>query len=97
MNERNEKLAMMLAADAPAAHDLRFELAVMARIEQRRFARGMALNLMLALGLAVTLALLMPGFDVAAQLMAGINHWLTPMVAVALTLPFCVWMLRRTV
>lgn len=97
MSERNEKMAAMLAADAPAARDLAFELAVMDRIERRRFARGMALNLMLGLGAALVLAMLMPGFDVAAQLMAGINRWLMPAAAVALTLPFCWWMLRRVV
>ncbi|HEY5347870.1 MAG TPA: hypothetical protein VIJ72_06730 [Rhizomicrobium sp.] len=97
MSERNEKMAAMLAADAPAARDLAFELTVMDRIERRRFARGMALNLMLGLGAALVLAMLMPGFDVAAQLMAGINRWLTPAVAVALTLPFCWWMVRRTI
>lgn len=73
MSERNEKLAAMLAADAPAARDLGFEIAVMARIEQRRFRRELARNLVLAAGAALLLALLAPQLDWAAAWAARID------------------------
>jgi hypothetical protein len=62
MSERNEQMAVMLAADAPA-RDLAFEIAVMAKIEQRRFVRDMARNLGAALLAALVLALVMPTLD----------------------------------
>lgn len=59
MNERNEKMAAMLVADVPA-RDLPFEIALLAKIERRRFRRGLAANGMLALVACLVLALAMP-------------------------------------
>jgi hypothetical protein len=59
MNERNERMAAMLATDVPA-RDLAFEIAVLARIERRRFRREIARNLMAAAVAAVLLALVIP-------------------------------------
>ncbi|MBW8707941.1 MAG: hypothetical protein JF627_01490 [Alphaproteobacteria bacterium] len=59
MSERNEKMAAMLAAAAPA-RDPGFEIAVLARIEQRRFRRSLAWNLLAAIGAALLLAFVMP-------------------------------------
>lgn len=58
MNERNEQMAAMLA-DGPA-RDLGFEIAVLARIEQRRFRRALARNVAVAAGVALLLALVVP-------------------------------------
>ena len=63
MSERNGQIAAMLAADAPAARDLAFEIAVMAKIEQRRFRRGVALNIALGVAAVLLLALVMPGIQ----------------------------------
>jgi hypothetical protein len=76
MNERNEKMAAMLAADVPA-RDLAFEIAVLARIEQRRFVRGVALNLAMAAGVALLLALVMPQLDL------GLDGWSDALTALA--------------
>jgi hypothetical protein len=59
MNERNERMAAMLATDVPA-RDLAFEIAVLARIERRRFRGEIARNLMAAAVAAVLLALVIP-------------------------------------
>ncbi|MBV9548633.1 MAG: hypothetical protein JO256_03055, partial [Alphaproteobacteria bacterium] len=63
MSERNDKVAAMLAADAPAGRDLAFEIAVLTKIERRRFVRETARNLAVATGVALLLGLLMPQFD----------------------------------
>ena len=68
MSERNEQMAAMLAADAPA-RDPAFEIAVLARIEQRRFRRGVARNLAAAAGVALLLAFIMPRLDL------GFDGW----------------------
>jgi hypothetical protein len=66
MSERNEAMAAMLA-DGPA-RDMTFEIAVLARMERRRFVRGMARNLLAACGTALLLSLVVPrlAFDIGA-------------------------------
>jgi hypothetical protein len=56
----DEKLRALMAMDAPAARDPSFQLAVMARIEQRRFHRAILVNVTVALAVALVLALAMP-------------------------------------
>jgi len=79
MNERNEQRTAMLA-DVPA-RDLGFEIAVLARIEHRRFRRALARNLLVAAGVAVLLALVMP------RLNLDFSAWGTALAAVAGNLP----------
>lgn len=55
-----EKLKELMAADAPAAHDLVFQLDVMARIERRQFRRALLTNVAMALLAALLLALIAP-------------------------------------
>lgn len=59
----SQDLKRLLMADAPAARDARFEIAVLARIEQRRFRRGLAANMALAAAATLLLALVMPGLQ----------------------------------
>jgi hypothetical protein len=95
MSERNETVARMLAADAPAGRDFAFQLAVMAKIEQRRFQRGMILNIALTLAVTLLLALLMPGLEpVLWQAVSGIDPGLTAalVVSASLVLP---WLATR--
>ena len=54
------QISRLLAEAAPPARDPAFELAVLARIEQRRFRRALMLNLALALAASLLLALVMP-------------------------------------
>jgi hypothetical protein len=56
----NDALKHLVMADAPAARDANFEIAVLARIEQRRFWRGLAGQAALAVMAAIVLALVMP-------------------------------------
>jgi hypothetical protein len=70
MSERNETMAAMLAADVPG-HDLAFEIAVLARVERRRFVREQARNLGAAALAALLLALVMPQLTVIPVLAAG--------------------------
>ena len=72
MSERNETMAKLLAADAPAARDMACELAVMARIEQRRFAGTVTRSLGLAAVAALGLASLAPFLD---SLPAALDGW----------------------
>jgi hypothetical protein len=57
------KLAALLAADMPPASDPRFVVAVMARIEQRRFRRELAMTAGLAVCAMALLALLAPSLE----------------------------------
>jgi len=96
MSERNEKMAAMLAADAPAAHDMAFQVAVMAKIEQRRYQRGLAVNLVLTAALTCLLALVMPGLEpVLRETASGMG--LVPVAAMliiaSMALPW--WLTRR--
>ncbi len=95
MNERNEKMAAMLATDAPAARDMAFQLVVMAKIEQRRYRRGMTRNIALTLAATALLAMVMPGLEsVFQQAGSSMNSWLTALlIAASMTLPW--WMTRR--
>jgi hypothetical protein len=100
MSGRNEKVAAMLAAEAPAARDLAFEIAVLARIERRRFARNMARNLAVVAAAALLLALIMPQLDWAATLAASWSSVLsqltagTPVLMALLVAGFAAWYYR---
>jgi len=95
MSERNEKMAMLLAAGAPVARDMAFQLAVMAKIEQRRYRRGMALNIALTVTATALLALVMPGLEpVIRQIGSGMGPGLTALlIGASMILPW--WMTRR--
>jgi hypothetical protein len=58
-------LTALLTADSPPAADPRFVVAVMARIEQRRFHRELAMILSLGACAMVLLALLAPSLEIA--------------------------------
>jgi hypothetical protein len=58
------KLTALLGAEAPPASDPRFVVAVMARIEQRRFLREVAMTAGLAVCAVVLLALLAPALEI---------------------------------
>jgi len=94
MSERNDKMAAMLAADAPAARDFAFRIAVMEKIEQRRFRRGMVLNIALTMAAIALLALVVPDLEpVIRQAGSGIGAGLTALlVAASMALPW--WMTR---
>jgi hypothetical protein len=62
---RNERMAALLAAEAPAGRDCAFQLAVMEKIERRRFRRGLILNVALTVAATVLLALVMPALDLS--------------------------------
>jgi hypothetical protein len=100
MNEHNGRMALMLAEHAPAAQDLAFEIAVMAKIEQRRFVRGMALNLAAALLAAVLLALLSPQLALIPALTASWSSELSALtgnfllMAALLIAAFAAWYFR---
>jgi len=100
MSERNEAMTMLLAADAPAAHDLAFEIALMAKIEQRRFVRSMARNMAVAAVLAALLALLAPQLDWAAAVAGRWSLDLSPLTGNTLLMAtlvltgFAVWYFR---
>jgi hypothetical protein len=96
MSEHNAKMAALLAADAPAAHDLAFEVAVLARIEARRYRRGVILNIALAAAATALLALVMPPLLAAAQLaFGGISDWILAAALLGLSLPLQGWIVRR--
>lgn len=60
MSERNQAMVAVLAAAAPAARDADFEIAVLAKIERRRFHRALLLRLGQASAAVLVMALLMP-------------------------------------
>ena len=60
-------LKALLAAGAPPARDLRFELAVMARIEARAFHRALWRNAGIAALAAMVLALVAPFVEIIWQ------------------------------
>ena len=57
-------LTALFKADAPPANDPRFVVAVMARIEQRRFRRELAMTVGLAACAVALLALLAPTLEI---------------------------------
>lgn len=58
-----DALKALSAAEAPPTRDRLFEIAVLARIERRRFHRTQVRNAALALGVGVILALARPSLD----------------------------------
>src|SRR5471032_1624749 len=58
------KLTALLGAEAPPASDPRFVVAVMARIEQRRFRREVAMTAGLAVSAMVLAGLLAPALEI---------------------------------
>ena len=82
-----DTLKALSAAAAPPARDLAFEIAVMARIERRRFHRALARNAALALAAGVILALVMPGLAPLWQAGFAAGSWmLLPGLPAPLTL-----------
>jgi hypothetical protein len=83
-------LQELLAADAPAARDAAFEIAVLARIEQRRFRRGLAAQVAAAALAALLLALVMPGlapvWDSGVALVTPLLPRSVPPLAIGLAL-----------
>jgi hypothetical protein len=61
------QLTALFTTDAPPATDPRFVVAVMARIEQRRFRRELAMTVGLAACAVALLALLAPTLETAWQ------------------------------
>jgi FtsH-binding integral membrane protein len=76
-------MVAMLAAAAPAARDAGFEIAVLARIERRRFRRALLLWLGQALAAALVMTLLMLA-------LAPVWDWM--LNAVSRTLPLRSWL-----
>jgi len=96
MSEHSEQIAKLLAADAPAARDHAFQLAVMAKIEQRRFRRGLVLNVALTLAATLLLAVVMPGLEPLLQQMSfelNSNLAIMALVIASVALPW--WVTRR--
>ncbi len=96
MSERHDQVARMLAADAPAARDIAFEVAVMMRMEQRRYRRGMILNVALTVLATALLALTMPGLETLWQKsFAGLDNAVIAAILFAMLLPLQGWLIRR--
>jgi hypothetical protein len=95
MSERNEMVAQLLA-DVPA-RDLMFEIALLTRIEQRRFRRGLAWTVVAAMGISVLLAFAMPGLEgVWQQNFAGLfSNTMIAAMLFAMLLPAQQWIMRR--
>ncbi len=92
------ELKALWARDAVPARDLSFELAVMARIEQRRFRRALTVNVALAAAGALLLALLMPALQTVWQnnFAATISNW---MIAAMLSIAMLLlqrWIVQRS-
>ena len=79
MNERNEQMAAMLAA--VPSRDVGFEIAVLAKIEQRRFRRALTRNVLVAMGVTVLLALVVP------QLGLDFSGWSAALAGLAGNIP----------
>ena len=96
MSERNDRMAAMLAADAPAARDHAFEIAVLTRIEQRRFRRGVAVNVALAVAASILLGLVMPDIESfwQAHIAAGLSNGMIAAALLGCILPLQWWMAR---
>jgi hypothetical protein len=86
----SQALKNLLMADAPAVRDAAFEIAVLARIEQRRFRRGLAAQVVLAAMAALLLALVMPGlqpvWDNSVSLLTSLMPGPVPNLAIGLAL-----------
>ncbi len=95
MSERNDRIAQLLA-DVPA-RDVTFEIALLARIEQRRFRRGLAWTIMAAAGISVLLAFAMPGLEsLWQQNFAGLfSNTMIAAMLFAMLLSAQQWIVRR--
>jgi hypothetical protein len=98
MSEHNEQMACLLLADAPASRDLAFEIALLTRIEQRRFRRGLAVIVALAAAAAMLLALLMPDVENIWQthFAGAVGNGMIAAILCGLLLPVQVWIARRS-
>lgn len=96
MSERDADVTALMAADAPAARDLAFEIAVLMRIERRRYRRGVAAILAAGLLAATVLAAVMPGLgSAAAHAFAGVGNWMLAATLLTLSLPMQAWIARH--
>ena len=64
-------LAALLKADAPPAEDMRFNLAVMTRIEQRQFRRNLLRNVLVGGTATLVLVLVAPTLNLVWKDIAG--------------------------
>ncbi|HVV28045.1 MAG TPA: hypothetical protein VHC40_08775 [Rhizomicrobium sp.] len=87
------ELRRRMAADAPPARDLSFELAVMARIERRHFRRAVAGNAAVAALAALVLFMAAPPLAQAAESLNG--NLIATLVAVGLGILAMQWALQR--
>jgi ferric-dicitrate binding protein FerR (iron transport regulator) len=96
MSLRNNGIAALVAADAPAARDLAFEMAVLLRIERRRYRRGIAAIFAMGAAAMLVLAVVMPALTpVAAHAATGLGNWALAAALLALSLPLQGWIARR--
>jgi hypothetical protein len=89
-------LKRLLTAEAIPPRDPAFVLRVLSRIEQRRFRRGLVLNVTLAAAGAAALASVAPVLDAAGTAMA--RHVNDVGLAITLSLAMLLfqrWMMRR--
>jgi hypothetical protein len=95
MSEHNELVARLLT-DVPA-RDHAFEIALLARIEQRRFRRGLAWTVVATAGMTVLLAFAMPGLEkMWQQNFAGLfSNTMIAAMLFAMLLPAQQWIMRR--
>jgi hypothetical protein len=80
------KLTALLAAEAPPASDPRFVVAVMARIEQRRFQRELAMTVGLTFCATALLALLAPSLEIVWRRAPHVSDVTIALVLVTITL-----------
>ena len=86
------KLTALMTSDVPPASDPRFVVAVMARIEQRRFRRELAMTVGLTACAAALLAYLAPTLEIAwegsfAPLASNMTVFLA-LMGITLVLPY---------
>jgi len=93
MDTVESQLAALMASGAPPARDMRFELAVMARIERHRFHRELAISAAIAAGAGALLFWLAPLLGAVLQ---GANGDLVATLAVVAGGIFAMqWSLQR--
>ena len=92
------ELKALWAQDAVPERDLSFEFGLMARIEQRRFRRAVALNAALAACGALLLAILMPALQTFWQnnFAATFSNWSIAVILSIATLLLQRWIAQRS-
>ena len=93
MDTLENRLAALMASDAPPARDIAFELAVTARIERRRVRRELLTNAAIALGAGVLLFWLAP--ELGPVLQGANGDLVASLVLVAGGIAAMQWSLQR--